>query len=249
MRYDPSVARIPAAAVTAEDADLAAQGSVRMRLGLTPRTLVDADSFNVVADLKGQERPDEIVLMSGHLDSWDLGTGAIDDGAGVAVAMQTARLIHMLGLRPARTIRVVAWMNEENGLGGARAYAKAHQGELAKHYAALEMDEGAGRAAGFSVHAGPSAAAALEPVAAILEEGGAGVLQTSPESGGTALSPLDATGVPTFGLLLDSRTYFHYHHTAADTLDKIDPRDLAHDGAVASVLTYALANLQGDLRR
>lgn len=253
MHYENGVPEIPAAAVTAEDADLmaalASQGRVRLHLTLTPRTLAPVPSYNVVADLKGSERPDEIVIMSGHLDSWDLGTGAIDDAAGVAMGMETARLLKELHLRPARTIRIVAWMNEENGLAGARAYALAHKDELNKHFAAVESDEGAGHPAGFSLHAGPSAADLLEPVAAVLESSGAAVIQPSPNSGGADVSPLDRAGVPTFGILQDSRTYFHYHHTAADTMDKIDPHELAENVAVASVLTYALANVQGDLRK
>jgi Zn-dependent M28 family amino/carboxypeptidase len=151
-RYADDAPKIPAGAVSSEDADLIAhlapQGPVRMRLILTPQTLPDAESFNVVADLKGSTNPEQVVIISGHLDSWDLGTGAIDDASGVAVAMQAANLVKQLKLKPRRTIRVIAWANEENGLRGAKAYAEAHAGEMANHAAAIEMDGGAGHPGG-----------------------------------------------------------------------------------------------------
>src|SRR5262249_55623855 len=158
---------IPAGAVTAEDADMIAyltkQGSVRMHLTLTPQRLPDVESYNVVADLKGSELPDQIVIVSGHLDSWDLATGAIDDGAGVVVAMQTAQLIKQLGLHPRRTIRVIAWMNEEFGGSGGRAYAADHKADVAKHFAAIESDLGAGHPMGFSMSAPGSNLPLLQP--------------------------------------------------------------------------------------
>src|SRR5204863_3147231 len=129
---------------------LAKQGMVRMRLTLTPQQLPDAVSYNVIADLKGSEHPEEYVIVSGHLDSWDLGTGAIDDAAGVGVAMQTVQLVQQLRLRPRRTIRFIAWMNEENGLVGGRTYAREHEGEVARHFAASESDRGAGHPLGFA---------------------------------------------------------------------------------------------------
>ncbi len=164
MFYQKDIPQIPAAAVTAEDADtlayLAKQGNVRMRLVLTPQKLADVDSYNVVADLKGSELPDQVVIVSGHLDSWDLGTGAIDDGAGVVVAMQTAQLIKQLGLHPRRTIRVIAWMNEEFGNSGGRAYAADHKADVAKHFAAIESDLGAGTSCGHQ-HGGPGSKLAV----------------------------------------------------------------------------------------
>jgi hypothetical protein len=158
-RYSKDAPEIPAAAVTAEDAELMAhlakEGKVRMHLTLTPQKLPDAPSYNVIADLKGTEHPEQIVIVSGHLDSWDLGTGAIDDGAGVAVAMQTAQLLKQLNLRPKRTIRVIAWMNEENGTVGARTYAKDYAAEVSNHFAAIESDRGAGHPLGFEVKGKP----------------------------------------------------------------------------------------------
>ena len=252
MIYLKDVPQIPAAAVTAEDADtlayLAKQGSVRMRLVLTPQKLADVDSYNVVADLKGSELPDRVVIVSGHLDSWDLGTGAIDDGAGVVVAMQTAQLIKQLGLHPRRTIRVIAWMNEEFGTSGARAYATDHKAEMAKHFAAIESDLGAGHPTGFSMAAPAGNLALLQPTAQILQQSGAGMTQTSDDTE-TDIAQLLALGVPCFGPIQDQRFYFNYHHTAADTLDKVVPRELQENAAVMAVLAYSLANMSKDLER
>jgi len=253
MRYADGVPKIPAAAVAAEDAMLIARlarhGRVELFLRLTPQTLDPVRSFNVVADLRGSQRPEEIVLVSGHLDSWDLGTGALDDAAGVAVAMETMQLLTRLDLHPSRTVRMVAWMNEENGLAGARAYAALHRAEISRHVAALESDLGAGHPAGFNLHGSAQLADLLEPVTRILAGAGAPAMQRNPWSGGADISPLDDAGVPTLGLLQDSRTYFDYHHTAADTLDKIDPAELRVNAAVAAVLTYALAGFEGDVPR
>ncbi len=251
-RYAKDAPEIPAAAVTAEDADLIAsltpQGQVRMRLTLTPQRLPDAVSYNVIGDLKGSEHPEQIVIVSGHLDSWDLGTGAIDDASGVAVAMQAAQLLKQLNLRPKRTIRVVAWMNEENGVAGGRTYAENHKGDAANHIAAIESDLGAGHPLGFDVKAKPEVLPLLAPVSAVLQTSGAG-LSKLVESTETDITPLANLGVPAFGIWQDSRTYFNYHHTAADTLDKIKPRELAENAAVMSVLAYALANLPQPLPR
>ena len=252
LRYTEGVARIPAAAVTAEDADmiayLARQGTVRMRLTLTPQQLPDAVSYNVVADLKGSERPEEYVIVSGHLDSWDLGTGAIDDAAGVGIAMQTVQLVQQLRLRPRRTIRFIAWMNEENGLVGGRTYAREHASEVARHFAAIEADRGAGHPLGFEVKGKPEIVALLEQVSKVLDSQGAGLMRQV-EDTEADISPLAAAGVPSFGLWQDTRTYFDYHHTPADTFDKIVPRELQENAAAMAVLAYALANLPQPLPR
>jgi hypothetical protein len=246
MRYDANVVKIPTAAVTAEDADLmarlAGEGALRMRLLLTPQTLAPAASANVIADIKGTTRPDEVVIVSGHLDSWDLGTGAIDDAVGVTAAMATVELLHELGVRPKRTVRMIAWMNEENGLAGGRTYAREHQLQVGKHVAALEADLGAGHPSGFSCHVAPNDLARLEPVRELLQRQGAGVLTLSAEPGGADVWPLDDLGVPTFGVNQDGRTYFNYHHTAADTFDKVSAHELAENVAALTVLTYALAD-------
>ncbi|MBA2339088.1 MAG: M20/M25/M40 family metallo-hydrolase, partial [Pyrinomonadaceae bacterium] len=237
-RYATDAPQIPAAAVTAEDADLIAhlarQGRVRMRLLLTPQRLPDAISYNVIGDIKGSEQPEQVVIVSGHLDSWDLGTGAIDDAAGVAMAMATAQLFKQLRLRPRRTLRVVAWMNEENGLVGGRTYAQNHAGEVANHYAAIESDRGAGHALGFDAMGKPELLPLLQPVSNVLQSQGAGVLRLVDDTEAD-ISPLAAAGVPAFGLLQDNRAYFNYHHTPADTLDKINQQELAENVAVMSV--------------
>jgi hypothetical protein len=253
MRYAADAPQIPAAAVSYEDADLiahlAAQGRVRFRLVLTPQTLPDAVSYNVIADIKGTEHPEEVVIVSGHLDSWDLGTGAIDDGAGVAVAMQAAQLIKQLGLRPKRTIRVIAWMNEENGLVGGRTYARNQQANIANHFAAIESDRGAGHPLGFYFSGKREMESFFTPISNVLRTSGAGLTQWSEDSPEADISPLAAAGVPVFGLWQDTRTYFNYHHTEADTLDKVDPQELAENAAVMAVLAYALANLEEPLPR
>ena len=246
--YRKDVPAIPAGALSAEDAALverlARRGTVRLHLLLTPRTLPDAVGHNVIGDLKGSERPEEVVVVSGHLDSWDLGTGAIDDAAGVALAMETANLVRQLGLRPKRTIRVVAWTAEEPGLLGAIHYAKAHAAELPRHAGAIEVDLGAAHPVGFEIGGEPSSADVLAPVAEVLRASGAGLVRTK-DLAGSDIIALGIAGVPTFAPVQDTRRYLDYHHTPADTLDKIDPQELRENAAVVSVLAYALAELPG----
>src|SRR5438874_3802150 len=248
--YAKDAPKIPAGAVTAEDAelivDLLRQGPVKMKLVLTPETLPDAESANVIADIKGSEHPEQVVIVSGHLDSWDLGTGAIDDGAGVAVSMETANLIQKLGLKPKRTIRVIAWMNEENGSAGSKQYAKDYGKE--NHFAAMETDGGAGHPLGLNIKGNPEVKKILAPVAAILQESGAGMLNLV-EHCGADIELLEKADVPAFSPIQDSRFYFNYHHTAADTLDKIVPKELAENSAVVAVAAYALANMEQPLPR
>jgi carboxypeptidase Q len=250
--YANDAPKIPAGAVTAEDADLIAdlvrQGPVRMKLILTPQTLPDVESANVIGDIKGSEHPEQVIVVSGHLDSWDLGTGAIDDGAGVAVSMEAANLIQKLHLKPKRTIRVIAWMNEENGLAGSKQYEKDHEKEWANHFAAMETDGGAGHPLGINIKGKPEVKKMLAPVAAILKESGAGILDLVDHCGAD-IEPLEKAGVPAFSPIQDSRFYFNYHHTAADTLDKIVPKELAENSAVVAVLAYALANMEQPLPR
>ncbi len=252
LRYADDAPKIPAASVTIEDAELLAylanEGPVRMHLVLTPQTLSDAPSFNVVADLKGSEHPEQVVIVSGHLDSWDLGTGAIDDGAGVVMAMQAAQLLKQLNLRPKRTLRVIAWMNEENGLAGGRGYFEDHKSEVANHFAAIEADLGAGHPLGFSTSGNQEVLTLLQPLSVILQSQGAGVARGGGDTG-SDISPLSAAGVPTFGPIQDARTYFSYHHTAADTLDKVNPRELQENCAVIAMLAYTLTNMPQSLPR
>ena len=250
--YANDAPKIPAGAVTAEDADLIAdlvrQGPVRMKLVLTPQTLPDVESANVIGDIKGSEHPEQVIVVSGHLDSWDLGTGAIDDGAGVAVSMEVANVIQKLHLKPKRTIRVIAWMNEENGLAGSKQYAKDHEKEWMNHFAAMETDGGADHPLGINIKAKPEVKKTFAPVAAILQGSGAGMLNLV-EHCGADIGPMEKAGVPAFSAIQDSRFYFNYHHTAADTLDKIVPKELAENSAVVAVAAYALANMEQPLPR
>lgn len=252
MRYRPDVPKIPAAAVSFEDAEmmaiLAKQGTVKMRLVLTPRTLPDTTSYNVIADLKGSELPDEIVIVSGHLDSWDLGTGALDDAVGVAVSMQVPFILKSLDLKPKRTIRVIAYMNEENGLVGGTEYAREQAPNLGKHFAAIESDLGASHPVGILFAGKPELANFLGPITAVLGKQGARMVQ---QQGGVGadIGPLTQQGVPSFAPFFDTRTYFDYHHTAADTFDKVDPKHLSELGSLMAVLAYGLANAEKPLPR
>jgi carboxypeptidase Q len=237
--------QIPSAAVTAEDADLLAnlthQGPVRMRLTLTPQFLPPVESYNVIADLKGNEHPEQIVIVSGHLDSWDLGTGAIDDGAGVVVSMQAIHLLRQLGIHTKRTVRFIAWMDEEEGAEGAQTYATEHANDLQNHIAAMESDLGAGHPTGIFFVGKPELEDWMRPVVRVLDAIGAGTIRSSREAG-TDVEPLNQKGVPGFSPNQDSRFYFNYHHTAADTFDKVNPRELNENAAVMTVLAYALAD-------
>jgi len=246
-------AGIPAGAVTAEDADLiahlSAQGRVRVHLTLTPQKLPDATGYNVIADLKGSEHPEEIVVVSGHLDSWDLGTGAIDDAAGVAVAMQAAEVLHKLNLRPKRTLRVIAWMDEESGGAGSQTYTKDHTNDFPKHVAAIECDTGAAHPTGFDARISTAATDLLRPVLGVLQSYGGNALQPSAYPPGADIAGMSEAGVPALGILQDGRTYFNYHHTAADTLDKIVPAELRENAASMAVMGYALTNMKNPLPR
>ena len=253
MRYDDKVTKIPAAAVTFEDAEtiayLTKMGKVKIKLLLTPQILPDTTSYNVIADLKGSEKPDEIVIVSGHLDSWDLGTGALDDACGVAVSMQVAYLLKQLKIQPKRTIRVIAWMNEENGLAGGRTYAAEEDANIAQHFAAIESDSGASHPLGIYYTGKPEIAALLAPLSNILSSQGARLSQLQAGGVGADIGPLTQKGVPSFAPWTNQQTYFNYHHTAADTFDKINSKELAEGGSVMAVLAYGLANLEVNLPR
>ncbi len=250
MNYAADVKKIPAAAVTYEDAEMMAHlakgGKVKMKLTLTPQTLPNTISYNVLADLKGSEKPDEIVVVGGHLDSWDLGTGALDDAVGVGMAMQTLYLVKKMDLKPKRTIRLVAFMNEENGFVGANEYAR--QASAEKHFAAIEGDLGASHPIGFIFAGKKEALPFLRPLADILNSQGAGQIDERP-SASSDISTLTAKGVPSFGPWFDTTTYFNYHHTEADTFDKVNPQELAENASVMAVLAYGLANLEQNLPR
>lgn len=245
--------RIPAAAVTVEDAlligRLAARGPMKMHLTLTPQNLPEADSYNVIADWPGTDKAGEVVIVSGHLDSWDLATGAHDDGAGVVAAMGVIETLKKLDYRPRRTIRVIAWMNEENGGRGGQAYFEANKQSLAKQYAAIEMDSGAGRPFGILASVGPKSEKLFAPLRTALQPIGAHAFTRRDALGTGDLHRLEKGGVPSFEPLVDSHNYFHYHHTPADTLDKVDPDNLKRNVALMSSLAWYLANLDGEIGR
>ena len=252
LRYEEGAPKIPAAALANPDADLLhrllAEGkTVRVRFALSARTLPDALSANVVGEIPGREKPEEIVVLSGHLDSWDLGQGAVDDGAGLGIAIEAARLIGQLPRRPRRTVRVVAFANEENGLAGARAYAVAHAAELPFHAAAIECDSGAGRVSGFAWTAGPSAERVLANVAEILKPFGLGEVKKG--GGGADVGALRAAGVPLLSPIQDVSRYFDIHHSADDTFDKIDREELNTGVAAMAALAWALADSEAPLER
>lgn len=251
--FKPGVAPIPSAALSAEDADLilrlAEDGAVKLHLVLTPQTLPDADSFNVIGDLVGSDKPDEIVVVSGHLDSWDLGTGAHDDAAGVATAMASAAVMRQLKLTPRRTLRVIAWANEENGTRGAKAYFEAQQAALEQHVAAVESDMGGGRPIGVYANVDTATLPLLKPLNEALLPIGAPIAEWRATPTGADIGPLGLAGVPNFAPLVDGQTYFDYHHTPADTFDKIDREQLRYQSAVMATLSWWLANREEPLPR
>jgi len=239
QRYEDGVPQIPAAAVTTEDADwidraTAAGVTVRVRLEMDARTGGEATDHNVIAEIVGAERPEEIVLVGGHLDSWDVGQGAHDDGAGVVHAIEALRLIRALPVRPRRTVRAVLFANEEMGIYGGRAYAAAHAGE--RHVAAVESDLGGTAPADWGVSGNDDQLAwflrAAAPVGLPVRLGG----------GGADISPLKDQGVLLVGLHPDDTHYFDLHHTQADTLEKIDPAELREGLAAVVQLVWQLAN-------
>jgi carboxypeptidase Q len=246
LRYDDKVAKIPGAAITIEDAELiarlAASGDpVKVRLTMGARMLPDAESANVIAELVGREKPEEIVLIGCHLDSWDVGQGAHDDGAGCVMMMQGLTVLRELGLRPRRTIRVVLFTNEENGLRGAFAYAEAHPDAVTTHVMAMEADSGGFEPYGFSVEGNEHALAQMRDIATLLAPLRAGFVD--PGGSGADLIPLARAGVPGLGLRTEGSRYFDYHHTDADTLDKVNPVHLAGNVAVAATVAYVIADM------
>jgi carboxypeptidase Q len=235
--------KIPAAAVTSEDADLIARlakrGPVVMRLLLTSQSFPPVTSYNVIADWKGSDHPEQVVIVSGHLDSWDLGTGAVDDGSGLVTAMETIQILQFLGIHPHRTIRLIAWMNEENGLTGSTTYASDHARDFCNHIAAIESDTGSDHPAGLFVSSSPGLLQYLRPLTPVLEPFGAGTIAVPEDLPSEDIAPLVEAGVPGITPAQDLRYYFNYHHTSADTLDKVNQHFLAENAAVMAVTAYA----------
>jgi carboxypeptidase Q len=255
MEYDPAYPKIPSAAVTIEASTqlrrMQERGEpIQVHLEMGARTLPDAPSANVVAELRGTEKPGEVIILSGHLDSWDVGQGAQDDGAGAVIAMEAARLIQRQGLKPRRTIRVVLWTNEENGLRGGLAYRDAHRAELNDIIAVVETDSGSERVQAFSLDLRKATPAAKADALASLKSIGTalGPFGVTFQLGGSGadVGPIVNEGVPGVGMEHAATHYFDIHHTEADTFDKVDKDDLAFNAAALATFAYALA--QSDLR-
>jgi carboxypeptidase Q len=251
LRYATGQPQIPAAAITVEDAErlqrMQDRGTqVRVRLTMEARFLPDADSANVIGEIRGRERPDEVVVIGGHFDSWDVGTGSTDDGGGCVVTWDALRLIKKLNLRPRRTIRVVLWTNEENGLRGGLAYLERYRSQLSSHVLMLEADGGVFRPTGFGFSGGEAARATVKEIATLLR--GIHADRIGPAGGGADIGPsVEAGKLPAMSLEVDG-DYFLIHHTPADTVDKIDPVDMARASAAIAVMAYVVADMPERLK-
>ncbi len=250
MAYDPNQPKIPGAAISPEDAmmiaRLCADGvPVKVRLEMEAHMEPDADSGNVVGEIPGRERPEEVVVMGGHLDSWDVGQGAQDDGASIIACLQALALMKKLDLQPRRTIRVAFWVNEENGGRGGESY-RAWAGDSVKnHVAAIEMDGGAEAPRGFGASVDAVSMDMLRQIAVLLDRLGAGEITGG--GGGADIGPLLREGVPGLGERTGGTHYFDWHHTEADTLDKVNPDDFRKNVAALAVMGYILADMPGKL--
>jgi carboxypeptidase Q len=253
MSYADDVTRIPAAAITAEDAErmqrLADRGiAIRVRLNMDAHFEDDAESFNVIGEIRGSELPDEIVLVGGHFDSWDVGTGASDDGVGCIVAWEAARLMKKLGIRPRRTVRVVLFTNEENGLRGGNAYRDAHLAEAQQHVLAIESDSGVFAPARLGFTGSQAASEMMQQIGTLLAP--LGLDSIGAGGGGADIGPIAAAGkVPMLAYQGDSMRYFTIHHTPADTVDRIAPEEVSKAAAALAVVTYVVADARERLPR
>jgi carboxypeptidase Q len=252
MRYEDGVPPIPHAAITLEDADMLERMQERgekivVRLRMEAQTLPDGMSRNVVAEVRGREHPDEIIVVSGHIDSWDVGTGAMDDGGGCLAAWEAARVMMKLNLRPRRTVRVVLWTNEENGVNGAKTYRQTHAAAMPNHVLALESDSGVFKPTGFGFAGSERAMPYLREIGQLLAPIGATELAWGCR--GTDVLQLLPDGVPAMHLEVDRSRYFWYHHTAADTIDKLDLKEFQQCTAALAVMTYVVADMPARLPR
>jgi carboxypeptidase Q len=251
-RYDANTKQIPIAALSIEDAEMLHRMQDRgqpisLTLKMDAKTLPDAPSRNVVAELTGSEHPDEVVVISGHIDSWDVGNGAMDDGGGAFAAWEAVRLMKELGIKPKRTIRVVMWTNEENGGRGGRGYHDAHKGDLAKHIGAIESDNGVFSPDGFRFQGSAAGLAAAKEIAPLMQR----INATKMEIGGAEadVGPIIREGVPGFALDVDDTKYFWFHHSIGDTMNVIDKDEFRRCIGAMAVLTYALADLPAPIPR
>jgi carboxypeptidase Q len=251
LTYAEGQPQIPGAAVSAEDAArlqrMVDRGTaVRLKLVMEAHVLPDADSANVVGEIRGRELPDEVVVIGGHFDSWDVGTGSTDDGGGVVATWEALRIMKKLNLRPRRTVRVVLWTNEENGGRGGQAYHDQHLAELPNHVMMLESDGGVFRPTGFGFTGSDGARAKVRDIAQLLD--GIHADSIGAAGGGADIGPsVQQAAIPSMSLEVDGN-YFLIHHTAADTVDKIDPLDVARSSAAIAVMTYVVAEMPERLR-
>ncbi len=252
MGYDSTAPRIPAAALAVEDAMMLHRMQTRgqhvvVKLVMHARMLPDAPSRNTIGELAGRERPQEVVILSGHMDSWDVGAGAMDDAGGVVVSWEAIRLLKRLGLVPRRTIRVVGWTNEENGTRGGDGYRDRHAAELDDHLLAIESDGGVFRPEGFGFTGGDSARAMVRDIVGLLRPIGADSIWR--QGGGTDIEPIMTRGVPGMGLQVEGAKYFWFHHSNGDTVDKLDPREMAQCVAAMAIMAYVVADMPERLPR
>jgi hypothetical protein len=266
LQYDDAQPKIPAAAVSLEDAMMLARFAaqkfpVKVHLEMSAHMEPDADSFDVMGEIPGREHPEEVVVLGGHIDSWDVGRGAQDDGSGIMASLQAVALMKKLGLKPRRTVRVVFWVNEENGGRGGEAYRQWVGDKIGNHVAAIEMDGGAEAPLGFGYGGGGEGRGArggerprpnpgeqesmtmLRQIGKLLERIGAGDISAG--GGGSDIAPVMRDGVPGLGLRTVGTHYFDWHHTETDTLDKVDPEDFRKNIATLAVMSYVLADMPG----
>jgi carboxypeptidase Q len=244
LRYTDGTAQIPAAAITTEDADFLQRmqdrgTTVRVRLKMEARFLPDADSFNVVGEIRGREKPDEVVVVGGHIDSWDVGTGSTDDGGGCIATWEALRLMKKLNLRPRRTVRVVLWTNEENGTRGGNAYRDRYKEQLSNHVLMLESDDGLLHPSGFGFTGTDGARSRIKEIATLLR--GIQMDRIGPAGDGADIGPSVQAGNIAAMSLEGDGNYFLLHHTPADTVDKIDPMDVSRASAAIAVIAYVVA--------
>lgn len=252
MKYDDDVKKIPHAAITVEDAMMLQRIQDRgqkivIKLNMSAKMLPDAKSRNVIAEIRGSEKPEEVVVIGGHIDSWDVGQGAMDDAGGCVVAWDALNVIKSLGLKPKRTIRCVMWTNEENGLGGGKAYRDAHADEMENHVLAVESDGGVFAPEGFGFSGTPEALDIMREIGKLLEPIGAGKIKDG--GGGADIGPMKPFGVPLAGLNVDGSKYFWFHHTNADMVDKLDPDEVNKCKAAMAVLAFVVADMPETLPR
>ena len=251
LSYEEGSPQIPAAAITTEDADrlqrMVDRGTaIRLRLKMEARMLPDADSFNVVGEIRGRERPDEVIVLGGHFDSWDVGTGSTDDGGGCVVTWEALRLMKKLNIRPRRTVRVVLWTNEENGGRGGLAYRDRYAAQLPNHVMMLESDSGVFRPTGFGFSGSDAGRTTVRDIATLLR--GIQADRIGASGGGADIGPSVSAGkIPAMSLEVDGN-YFLIHHTPADTIDKIDPMDMSRASGAIAVMAYVIAEMPQRLK-